>query len=1512
MPRSNPKNPSPHVSLRNLLRAWTPAAGPDGFEGLVAQALATITGFTFRLARSGSQFGRDGASQRGPFSVAMEAKRYTKSVPLEDLAGKASLAAFDLADDVDVWAIAATVEVSEPTLRKLALILDTGGISLLTLDWSETQLPMLGVALAAARDDVLTWSAKHISKPKLSALQTGLDEIRADAAFADSLAHLRAELSAPTVGLPSFKSSNASWCSSNFADREKAQREFAQYLAPLDQTLGAIGRPKLVAEIDRAFQSALENSSEDVLVAVLGDEGVGKSWAITNWWLQAQDSPILLLSVGRAADLLSAGDPPIEMLARLAALQEERRDEAILNRWRRRFERWSQLEQTGAFRFAVVLDGLNETSGKSWSAVLRALMPSVRALGGVVAVTCRRGYWDREITPRLSHATVERVTVDNYDNEEFAAYVGSHGFKPDEIPPKLNRFMRNPRICTLALTLLDGLSGFEELGVERLLGEYWRARLLERGDLIGHGQADFEELLVRHARDYRARPGIAFKRDEWRRRSGAVERDDGRNLANDLSDIEEGAFFESSSGRYRFRAEAMPFALGLLVADELRDAGFTAEQTASEALEKIIAPVRSFDELSDVLTAAIATAVADGDYPDHCISALISGWMSLQNVGEDGIERLAPYVTQRPEAFLDAFEARASDSGDNRFLELLVLVADRPNVSEAIEERLPRWLSTWSRESDDWGDAKEQEERREKRNHRIDQNLGMLTDEESAYFAANCAELAEPAGMVGFAAWWLLGRRQAKFARAIVAYAFSYAVAADYRLGYEELAWAIHLNRIDHDLLSAAVRSQIEPFKGSGASSVAKSAASHALRLLGTLHDDTEARRLVPPTHYESRHELDPLDPVVEAPDEVEAIAAQVEKLDAKGLWTGMHTTSEDYELDRRLTFLTRYDANGIVSVLDRLAETIATREGLPLRQLAWRLPWLSPILSESTISKVIDRIRDIGANPDLTPDPDFATGMLVEAAFPHLSAEQQLDLLQSLPEEAHYYLRYDALAKPLPSADGAARLREALKDKPYKVERTILFLAASPPEPNEALRRALIECLNHDDADVRGAAKEFIRRHGDPVLDQALLRSPAPDDKYGSWPATVHRSAVASAIGRTGNVGALSNAPMEHIDWIAARVPAALPLLGDAVEASIDRLLGVVQTQNPVLSDMVIDVEDNEIEFRVDLVERKVKHENPFKALSEEMSDEDGSKYSQRRKLINEEHDRFMDGLDHENATMLASRPPMLGLAELANSNPERFRTWLQRILATDDQRVLRRLRNLGTLLAQHFADFDPSLAAATFAHLWRVKPDVNIVIGRAKHPMRDLALFRAPLSDDISMLRAKIFEEARDDSEIETAVLAAQAAGAAAWLEDFVEQRLKSPFPVDQALALTITSFRPPNRQSDELLWASQEGGYIGIAMRIAHERYIRAKRASYWFEEAGKANDWKARWRLIQLGVAAADKRHLVTEASELASSTREFGGDVLQRLRRSAEKSSKEVAKTLFGTRKPSGLLNVRDV
>ena len=288
---------------------------------------------------------------------------------------------------------------------------------------------------------------------------------------------------------------------------------------------------------------------------------------------------------------------------------------------------------------------------------------------------------------------------------------------------------------------------------------------------------------------------------------------------------------------------------------------------------------------------------------------------------------------------------------------------------------------------------------------------------------------------------------------------------------------------------------------------------------------------------------------------------------------------------------------------------------------------------------------------------------------------------------------------------------------------------------------------------------------------------------------------------------------------------------------------------------------------------------------------------------MLAEQLDLFLSSLTNEGALMVAKRPYRIGLEEVARAYPERYAGWLRAIIAVRDELTLRNLQNLGFALAQNFAAIDGDLAARTFVHLWRIEPHVTVVVGPAKHSIRDLALFAAAASPEIDRLRERAFEEADDDERIEQLVTAAEAADAGHWLDLFIEARVSSPLVADQALALTASSFRQERRQSDELLGRDWLTGFLGNAAREGLTRYNNAKYAAHWFEQAASANSRREQWQFLELGIAAADRRQLLKTDPRLLAVIREIGGDVPQRLRKSIEKVSKANEKTLYGMRKP---------
>ncbi len=575
-------------ALRKHLLSLAPT-GVDGFEGLAADALADLSGLVIRLAKSGLQSGRDASSAPGAaFAVALEGKLYRDKLRLEALAGKAVVAGHVMHGAVDVWALGTTSEVGDETAAKLADILEDKGVTLLILDWAGRPLPPLAVLLAAAKAVTLRFFEQHVIGVGRAALAETLDVIAADPAFRQQAEQLNQGVSATRVGLDALRRKSAEWLRARLRDRHLSQQTFGQYVSVAEPAAPAQPRTALA----RTLAALVVVDPSDVpLVVVLGDEGVGKTWLVAQWWAALPCPPILVMVAGRRADLLQASQP-LESLAHLLADQDGVIGEAELAAWRRRLTRWKGQGASDQLRFVIVLDGLNERAVCPWADLIRGLAREAQLLGGIVLVTAREAYWNRDVLPMLGNTLAMRsMRVGEYSDEELAAVLAAKGHAPADLPANVREFVRNPRVCSVALGLLSRLAQPNELTKERLLVEYWQTRVAERGNGLVHNINDFDKLLRNHARAWREHPRRAFDRDAWAEFSGAARRLGSTTVLNDLTEIEEGRFLTVSSthpNAYEFRRETLPYALGLLINDEINEELQRGSVDATEALDRIL------------------------------------------------------------------------------------------------------------------------------------------------------------------------------------------------------------------------------------------------------------------------------------------------------------------------------------------------------------------------------------------------------------------------------------------------------------------------------------------------------------------------------------------------------------------------------------------------------------------------------------------------------------------------------------------------------------------------------------------------------------------------------------------------------------------------------------------------------------------------------------------------------------------------------------------------------------
>jgi len=357
------------------------ASGPRGFEGLVRDALAEMTGQHFDLAGAGRQGGVDALSPSNVVCIGMEAKRYQPSthLPLDALKAKIADAASSY-PGLDVWILATQRELPLQDAEPLRAYGAAVGVKVVILDSRAGPRGLDGVSvlLGAAPLACDAWFAGE------AAVLAALAAVRAEPGFPGALTQLRDSLLGADLGWDAARRAMAAWLRESMAEQARSRARldtFAELLAPATRL------------VDRQVDDFLDGilSVPGVPRAVVGPEGHGKTWAVLKWWNEragAHGTGLPLTIVLPARDV--RGDDLEALVAAALASRSGVGDEA---QWRRRLARW---RRGGTATLVVVLDGLNQVRVPvRWSDLVRPFVSDGWAGRASVVFTARPTEWRR-------------------------------------------------------------------------------------------------------------------------------------------------------------------------------------------------------------------------------------------------------------------------------------------------------------------------------------------------------------------------------------------------------------------------------------------------------------------------------------------------------------------------------------------------------------------------------------------------------------------------------------------------------------------------------------------------------------------------------------------------------------------------------------------------------------------------------------------------------------------------------------------------------------------------------------------------------------------------------------------------------------------------------------------------------------------------------------------------------------------------------------------------------------
>ena len=447
------------------------------------------------------------------------------------------------------------------------------------------------------------------------------------------------------------------------AERHLAFGLYGQALSPLASETGpVIERKRYAAELDKVAtvtapvrrSGTAETFVRQVPIVVLGQEGVGKTWAVAQWWLtRCPDDLVLFLpGPGFRRSETDAARIIEEALAKLIEPDRKRGDG----------EAWRQIITTAEFaaaaqgRVVIVVDGLNEAPDANWQIAIEAMWQTAIRWGARLILTSRPAFW-KQRTRDIDHWDLPlpaEVTIEGFDYDELVRVCAMAGRELDTIPAHLHEGLRNPRIFRLAIRMLPNLRSADELSIDRLLDAYWQQRLRDRPDLF---QLDPDRVvllrgLAEHAREFHDRrvqaaskeqhdlsaDDVAYDLDELLQRFPGLERYrrlDGDTASLLIGEIREGRFFDADprtpSETYLFRKESLAFALGLFLVEELKRLRQERLDLVHlrERLDSLLEPVLDFDQTADQVMAALTIACRDRE--DLFAGLFLDQFLALRN-----------------------------------------------------------------------------------------------------------------------------------------------------------------------------------------------------------------------------------------------------------------------------------------------------------------------------------------------------------------------------------------------------------------------------------------------------------------------------------------------------------------------------------------------------------------------------------------------------------------------------------------------------------------------------------------------------------------------------------------------------------------------------------------------------------------------------------------------------------------------------------------------------------------
>ena len=664
------------------------------FECLVSSLLGHLLDVPITVASKGFQYGADAgpAGQQGR-RFRLECKKYSDSKRLNERELRGELdQALDRDEALEAWVLITTSSVSEQIRQSLFKKGEGIGVPILILDWSDgNELSQLA-ALCAYAPDLVKSEFSEEAGDVAQALKPVSE---------NTIEKLKRDLQSWCLGFEMLRAASHEKLEEIWNSPQEANAEFGQDVAG-----GAQVKKIKRTSVHNALTSWWQNSKNETPAAVVGNEGVGKTWATLHWLVDhINNQPIILTIPSSSIPTGNVSETSAKKF--LADCLYEITQVRGSEHWSYRLDRLLKRPTDEGPVLTLFFDGLNQEPSFKWLKLLKVLQGETFTGRVRVIINTRNHHFNERLSEfRSLIFKPKHIEVGPFDlalGGEFDQMLKFEGLSQADLHPDVIKLACNPRLFRLVIRFREKLLKPGEITTHRLLWEYGQDSLGERAGR-SFSENEWKEWLREIAHEHRN----GIREFSSKSLGKTVQRPDlnENEIYQRLSEIIDGRFVKPNElGNFEIIPSILAHSLGLLLLEKLNQVDSPTFERLESKLTEWLDPLSGLNEEAEILRAAVSILVGQGLSEKSPVSrVLITVWLQTQNVPDEHRKELVGLASNFPGTLLDVIEhsnKQVNSSARNWAVRALrTIPRTNAEIFSLIVERVYNWLCVVSLDFD--------------------------------------------------------------------------------------------------------------------------------------------------------------------------------------------------------------------------------------------------------------------------------------------------------------------------------------------------------------------------------------------------------------------------------------------------------------------------------------------------------------------------------------------------------------------------------------------------------------------------------------------------------------------------------------------------------------------------------------------------------------------------------------------------------------------------------------------